>query len=344
MGKLFRAIKAEQRKLWSKGSILGCFVMVFVLSFVLSFMCSVIRESGVDVGSVINNIHAEAAFAEPESEGWRDKLNERLGKLEEETEEIVLRLTEASGTEKAVLERRMAQITRDKTVARYRLDNNMALWDWSGSYSLILCLWLMVPIAAVITVIYASDIFAGEFVRGTVRVIISRPATRIKLYMAKMLTALLLGVLLMGVAYAAAGIGCGVLMTPTSGEYVGYINGSAYSSSWGMHVFTVFLCCCGSVAVCVALCAALGNMTRSRGVSGICSAVLAIAGMTVGPAAGFIDSGVIGMALPFCFDLTVPLCATAYGSGCSFLACALSTAIHFLVFSYLGYAAFRRDI
>ena len=344
MGKLLRALKAEQRKLWSKGSLLGCFVVVFVLSFALSFMCSVIRESGVDAGKLINNIHAEAAFAEAENEGWRDKIHDRLEELSAETEEIVVDLTEASGTQKAVLERRMAQIAREKTVAQYRLDNNLAVWDWSGSYSLILCLWLMVPVAAVITLVYASDIFAGEFVRGTVRVIISRPATRIKLYIAKMITALMLGILLMGVAYAAAGIGCGVLMTPTSGEYVGYINGSAYSSSWGMHVFTVFLCCCGSMAVCVALCAALGNMTRSRGVSGICSAVLAVGGMTIGPAAGLIDSGVIGIALPFCFDLTVPLCATAYGSNCSFAACALSVAAHFLVFSYLGYSSFRRDI
>ncbi|MBE6760106.1 MAG: hypothetical protein E7554_08470 [Ruminococcaceae bacterium] len=344
MGKLLRAMKAEQRKLWSKGSLLGCFVLVFVLSFALSFMCSVVKESGADADGLFSNVHAAAAFSEPDNEGWREKTKAKLEGYEKEIEAIALEIPETSGTQKAVLEHRITQLSRDQAVAQYRLDNNLVIWDWSSSYSLILCLWLMIPVVAVITIIYASDIFAGEFVRGTVRVIISRPATRIKLYAAKLLTALLLGVLFMGVAYAAAGIGCGVLMEPSGGEYVGYINGRIYTSDWGMHVFTVFLCCCGMVAVCVALCAAVGNMTRSRGISGICSAVLAVGGMSVGPLAGLVDSGVLGVALPFCFDLTVPLCASPYGNGCSFISCVISVAVHFLVFSYLGYSSFRRDI
>ncbi len=343
MGKLLRVLKAEQRKLWSKGSLLGCFVLVFVLSFVLSFACSNIRESGIDMRDIFDNVHVEAAFAEPKNEGWRENIAADIEYYGVEIENTAVLISDASGAEKAVLERQMAKMVREQTVAQYRLENNLALWDWRNSYSLILCMWLMIPVVAIVTVIYASDIFAGEFVRGTIRVILSRPATRIKLYIAKLVTALLLGVLLMGIASVAAGIGCGVLLNPTSGEYVGYINGSAYSSSWGAHIFTVFLCCCASVSVCVALCAALGNMTRSRGISGICTATLAVGGMTAGPVAGLIDSGIAGMALPFCFDLTVPLSAVAYGSGCSFAVCAISVVLHFVTFSYLGYSAFRRD-
>jgi|GEM_PF-3032827 len=344
MGKLMRAFRAEQRKLWSKGSLLGCFVLMFVLSFAMSFFCSVIKGSGVDAGELIGVAHAENAFAQPMNEGWRDKTAALIEEREDQIKETAVLISEAEGVEKAVLEHEMAQLVRDKSVAQYRLDNNLTVWDWSGSYSLILCLWLMTPVAAAVAVIYSSDIFAGEFARGTIRAVISRPVTRFKLYIAKMITSLMLGVLLMAVAYAAAGIGCGVLMNESSGVYVGVLNGNVYSAAWSTHVFMVFLCCCASVAVSVALCAAVGNLTRSRGISAACAVLLVPVSILAGPMAQFADSGIIGVLLPFCCDLTVPLCDVPCSSGVNFAACAVSVGVHFLLFSYAGYAGFRRDI
>jgi len=344
MFKLLRVFKAEQRKLWSKGSLLGCFVLMFVLSFGLSFLCSVVRDSGVDAGAYFYNVHIQQAFGKPMNEGWRDKAKALVNEKENQIKETAVLISEAEGIEKAVLEHEMSLMVRDQTVAQYRLDNNLTIWDWSGSYALILCLWMMTPVAAVAAVLYASDIFAGEFVRGTARMIVSRPATRFKIYLAKMITALLLGVLFMAVSYAAAGIGCGVLMVESSGVYVGVLNGKAYSMPWSRHTFIVFLCCCAMVALSIALCAAVGNVTRSRGISAACAALLVPASILIAPVAALADSGIVGVLLPFCCDLTVPLCSVPVSAGVNFTACAVSAGVHFLLLSYAGYAGFRRDI
>ena len=345
MTKLFRALKAEQRKLWSKGSVLGCFVAMFLLSFALSFFCSIVRDSGSSAAELFITEHAYAAFEEYDKQtSWVDKAEEIIRQSEEGISQTAVKLTNAAGSERVILERQMAQLVREKAIAQYRLDNSLPIRDWSGCYALILCLWIMTPVAGVLAAVYASDMFAGEFSRGTIRMIVSRPATRIKIYIAKLISSLTLGWLLLGVAYAAAGIGCGVLMSPADGAYVGYINGSVYSTSWSSHVFSVFLCCCGMIAVVVALCAALGNCTRSRGVSAAGAVTLALTGMVSGHLSGLIDWGIIGLLLPFCYDITVPLCGVAYNSDTSFLFSTISLAAHFIAFVCAGYAGMKRDV
>lgn len=345
MTKLLRALKAEQRKLWSKGSLLGCFAAVFILSFALAFMCSVVRSSGSSAGEVLGIEHAPAAFAQFDSQtSWREQAQLTVDQCDEKIADTAVLLTDATGSERVILERRMAQHAREREIARYRLDNDLALTDWSGCYALILCLWLMIPVTSVITAVYASDMFAGEFSRGTVRMIVSRPVTRIKIYAAKLISALLLGWMLLGIAYAAAGIGCGALMNPAEGVYVGYLDGSAYTVGWNRHIFSVFLCGCGMTAVTTAFCAAVGNVTRSRGVSAAAASVLAVAGMSIGRMSGLVNTRMLGVLLPFCYDLTVPLCGVAYNSECSFSACAVAMAIHFVTLTFIGYAGFRRDI
>ncbi len=345
MIKLLRALKSEQRKLWSKGSILSGFVIMFVLSFALSFFCSVLKNSGADVSVIFPSEHTAAAFAEfDERTPWRKQAEAMLGECEKSIADAAVALSEAEGSRRAVCERQMAAAVREKAILQYRIDNDLSLRDWSGYYALILCIWMMIPVAAVITVVYASDMFAGEYSRGTIRVIVSRPVTRIKMYIAKVLSSLFLGWLLLAVAYAAAGIGCGVLMSPAGGTYVGYVNGSVYTMGWGRNVFSVFLCGCAMIAVVVALCAAVGYLTRSRGASAVCACVLALAGMFTGRLSGGLNSAVIGMLLPFSYDITVPLCGVAYNSSCSFLASLMSLGGHFLAFLIAGYSGMKKDI
>lgn len=345
MRKLFRALKAELRKLWSKGSLLWCFALMFVISFALSFMCSIVRDSGSEAAQLFITEHAEAAFYHfDENSSWINQATDIVESCDKEIGETAVLLTDAEGSEKVILERQMAKLVRERTVAQYRIDNSLPIRDWSGYYALILCLWIMIPAAAVIAAVYASDMFAGEYCRGTMRMIISRPITRVKIYAAKLFSALTLGWLLYGVAYAAAGIGCGVLMAPSEGVYVGCINGSVYSSSWSRHIFSVFLCGCAMISVVVSLCAAIGNMTRSRGASVACSSVLALGGMVSGQLSGLIDWDFIGVLLPFCYDVTMPLCSIAFNSNLSFPSSMLSLAGHFLAFVAIGYYGMRRDV
>jgi len=275
---------------------------------------------------------------------WKTQAQNTVEECEEGISQTAVLLTDSTGAQRVRLERRMAVLVQERDIVRYRLDNDLPLFDWSANHALIFCLWMMTPVAAIISVIYASDIFAGEYARGTMRMILSRPVTRIKIYIAKLTTALLLGGLLLGVAYVAAGIGCGVLMTPSQGVYVGLANGSVYVTGWGNHVFAVFLCCCAMLAVVIALCAALGNTTRSRGVSAAVPSALALAGMWLGQLSGLIDSGVVGVLLPFCYDLTVPLCGVAWNSDCALLSCALSMLIHFVLLITVGYSGLKRDV
>lgn len=347
MGKLFRAFKAEQRKLLSKSSVIVSIILLFALTlgaaFGVLYLSSETDEEG-RLADAFGNIHAENLFSAQPEGAWRAFAEQTVEQKGLEIEYLAVELAGASGARKALLERELREATADKAIAEYRLENELTVYDWRGQYALILCLWLLTPLAAVIAVLYASDIFAGEFSRGTIRVIVSRPATRLKLYIAKLMCAGLLATVLLGAVYLAAAIGCGALFGSPQGVYAGYRNGAVYVAEWSSHLFSVFLCCLAAVLVPTALCAAVGNVTRSRAVSAVVGCLLAVCGMYSGRLTGLFDSSLAGLLLPGCFDLTIPLCGTAYNSGCDLTACAVSVALHLGVFLFAGYAGFRKDI
>ena len=104
------------------------------------------------------------------------------------------------------------------------------------------------------------------------------------------------------------------------------------------------MCCYASVFACLALCAFLGNLTRSRAASAIVPLAVLITGLCFGPWIGAANSSIPALTLFCCIDLATPLCGIGNSTVLGFSECAASLGLHMVLFLLGGYAAFRRDV
>lgn len=416
MGKLFRAIVSEHRKLWQKKSVWLCLAALAALSVGCVLLCGELCESGVKVPVLASSAYGEYLFGggssfvapapehpdvpEPQPEQQPEPAGEPVvsgatvsvtdivpGYLKKPTpsgsdaaaaqtqpeetapaaasappatdqeveaaryadaaaEQLRALNTELSAAETAAqradVKARMAKLTRDAAVAVYRARYEVpAGEDENGWRLLILAVWLMTPLAAAVSVLFASDMFAGEFTRGTICMILPRPITRIKQYAAKLITALLFSMLAMWVVYLAVLLASGSLSG--SDVYVGFLNDSVYRTTWAKHSLVMLLCNYITVFVCVALCAMVGNMTRSRGASIVAALGLLLIALLGGGVLGSSGADILGWTLPACLDLGAVLESVPYAPEMGFSQCAMSAGAHLAVFVMLGYSFFRRD-
>ena len=83
---------------------------------------------------------------------------------------------------------------------------------WRGPHALLLFAWgakTGLKLASFLLVIFGSLFFAGEFDKGTIKLLLTRPVSRTDLFIAKTLTGLLLAALFLSLVLALAfGFGC----------------------------------------------------------------------------------------------------------------------------------------
>ena len=348
MGKLFRAISAEHRKLWYKRSNSIYFAVVTILTlFVALYVWAVGSGSSVERMSIMNSRYAQSAFAVDSysDTNWGVELSEDIEQWRGEITDLSVRLGELEGTrshytvstEIRLLQKRVA-------TAEYMLENNITPVSTKAYDSAIFCMWLMLPVVGFLALVASSDLFAGEFARGTITTVLPRPATRIKQYTAKIVTSILYSSLLMLTVFAVSMLACGLFIGGTNGTYVGYVNEKIYVTTLSAHCGEVFLCFIAALAVIVALCAALGNLTRSRTVSAALPFALMCVSLFFGDSLGAIGNLVLGSTLFSTLDLGAALCFVPNFSGISFTTCAISVGLHFLVFVICGYNFLKKDI
>jgi len=83
---------------------------------------------------------------------------------------------------------------------------------WRGPHALLIFAWGAksgLKMASFLLVIFGSLFFAGEFDKGTIKILLTRPVTRTEVFLAKCLTGLMLAGLLFGAVLALSfGFGC----------------------------------------------------------------------------------------------------------------------------------------
>lgn len=397
MGKLFRAIICEHRKLWQKKSACLCLVIVIVLSSLCAVLLGALDEAKVELPMLSSTPHGSGLFGsetlveqwikeseaekaeeeeppkqeqapipsqsdvsgsdvsasdvsasdseaqqEQESEPEREptvvestfSATERLAKLRE-------KLLMVPDSEKYRIEKQIEQLTRAASIDIYRQRYSLPATDESDWRRFVLVIWLLTPIVAVFAIGFCSDIFAGEYGRGTIRMVLSRPITRIKQYAAKVITAAIFTAILMWVMYLFALLASGEL--DNNATYVGYINGNVYKTTWINHSLAVLLCNYITVMTAIMLCAMVGNMTRSRAASALSAVALLMVSLLAGEALGSTGSAIIGLLIPVSLDLSLPLEGVANCATLGFSHCAISVGLHLAAFTMAGYMAFRRD-
>lgn len=349
MSKFFRAVRTEHKKLWGKRSVLLSLVIVFALGFIISGTGAQLSGWSDSFPAVPSNKILTDVMYDSTSGVSGSDHTEYYTSVANNAAERLVEINSAieftSGRERYALERERAELLYHGGIARYRVQYGIADEDSRAGRLMIFTVWLLMPLIAVFSVLYASDMFAGEFERGTIRMMLCRPVTRIRQYLAKLLTALLYTALLTG-----GGLACSFIPAYMNyGQdyyrtYIGLLSGSVYQTTWVSHIWAAVVCCFASVAACVTMCAFVGNLTHSRTASAVLPlAVLAI-GLFFGPWIGASNSSLPGLTLFCCIDLATPLCYVGNSSVLGFSECAASLGLHTVLFLIGGYASFRSDV
>ncbi len=346
MTKLFRAIRAEFRKLWCKRSSAAWLMISAIMGAFVVFCCaSLLNYVNYDSRVFGNAAHFSDYVTQPANPvGWETEAEALINSSYDRWRELSDIVENGTYLQRAAAERAQEITARESAVAAYRIEHSIAPGGGGMWRIMPLVLWLMMQLICLVCAVAASDMFAGEYSRGTIYMNLARPVTRIKQYFAKMITAWIYGALLLIAAFAGAAVIGALLLGDDGGAYVGFINGAAYHVGWKRHCLAVLGCCMSTVVMCITLCGTLGTLTRSRAVSAVgASAVVLIAvwlGSSVAPVLGHVS----GLSVFSCIDLTVPLMTAANFPGLSFADCCVSCGAHLLIFFILGYYFMRRDI
>lgn len=340
MIKIFRAVKSEHRKLWSKRSsfawIMLCLIFSVIFVFILNSASANGNQENWTVQNGLTGVYGDVS-------DWDKKAENEIKALEMSIHQMETRINAAEGIQKVLLGRELQQMKRQMAINSYRLDNNIRP-DNEYTWGIMrMSLWVMAQIAAAVTVCAASDMFGGEYSRGTIYMNLARPVTRIKQYTAKLITASVYAALLMLACFIGT-LAAGALLGETDGIYVGFINGEAYHKSWLGHIFEIMLCCWAMIEMCVAICAAAGTLTRSRTGSAVTAIVIMIVSLYFGSVIGSAVGIVSGFSLIACMDLTAPLAGSLNHPDVSFNECVISLGAHFMLFCCAGYNFMRKDI
>lgn len=348
MGKLFRSLSAEHQKLWKKRSNCIYFAAVTILTlFVALYVWAVGSDTSAEKISIMSNRYAQSAFSldSYSEENWGVEMSEDIDHWRTRMTDLSVRLGELEGTRSHyTVSTEIMMLQRKIAVASHMLENNIAPSDTKAYDSAIFCMWLMLPVVGFLSLLACSDLFGGEFERGTIITCLPRPATRIKQYTAKIITSLLYSCALMLVVFIISMLSCGLFIGGTNGTYIGYTNEKIYQTTLSAHCGEVLLCFMAVLAVAVSLCAALGTLTRSRAASAALPFALLCVALFFGDSLGAVGSPILGSTIFVTLDLAAALCFIPNYSGISFTTCLISVGLHFLVFVISGYHFLKKDI
>jgi len=345
MNKLMRALRSEQRRLWYKRSTIMWIILTALLSAFIVFVCAAsINYVNYDFSLWTFDTHFTPSITQTAGDDWKSDAQQTINESYDRWNELADIIENGSYIQRSAALREREISARESHISTYRIENGISPAG-GGMWRMIqFAIWLLMPLVCCVSCIAASDMFAGEYSRGTIYMNLARPVTRIKQYFAKIFTAWFYGTLLMLAAFLGSILAGALLLGDDGGIYVGCINGEVYSTSWLKHCLAVLGCCTSTVIITITLCAALGTLTRSRAVSALgASAAAFIAvwlGRFIAPSLGLIS----GLSIFSCLDLTAPLMQAAYYPNLSFADCCVSCGTHLLIFFISGYYFMRRDI
>lgn len=345
MIKLFRALKAENIKLWSKLSTKLFLILPLVLSLVLA-VC--VRSLGgyEQLPSFFDSGHAARAVQRYEiNDNWvaegENNITQWVARMEQLSETIENR----SGYEKYTAQREYDALLREASIMRYRIDKMLKPGNCEGWDNAVFVFWISALLMLPLYLVLVSDMFAGEYTRGTIRTMLPRPVTRIKQYIAKQTSAMLYAALMLAIvmatSLASGAVACSGLGDPV---YIGWFSNGVLHSSRAWLMLMLYICVLAAYAVVTALCAAAGNLTRSRAASAAVSFCTAAISWLLGEAICAGGSKIAGVSIFAVLDLSVPLTQIGNCAGIGFNTCVVCVAAYYVLFSFLGYSFFKKDV
>ncbi len=306
----------------------------------------------------ISESDISASDAAPEQDGtevvlktytydnWRDAYKARYAELSALNNEYNDMAEASSGSERGYYTVLKQECVREALIINKCLERDEPAGHsrtWNVIY---ITLWLMLLPVGVFASGVMSSKTAGELKTGVMNTLYTMPATRLKQYFAKYLSASLFALLLCASSWAGAVfgsmIGCGGIIYEGScmrvlGENVSAVSFFSYSVELGLCIFA-------SALILTAFSAAVSTLTRSQGAATALTAILCLGAMVLGRSAGASGNIITGLSIFAVLDISAPLRGIPNFASAGHIVSWLCAALYWLVFVTGGYIGTRRDI
>ncbi|WP_462410490.1 ABC transporter permease [Neobacillus sp. Marseille-QA0830] len=162
---------------------------------------------------------------------WEQQVQQQIAQDQQQMSE----LPPTAGTYKKNLQRQIA-------INQYRLDHKIPPENEATGWSFINDSTALISFAGLFTIIVAAGIVASEFGWGTVKLLLIRPIKRSKILLAKYLTVILFGLLMMLILFGSAAI-LGFALFGTGGgnpAHLAYSNGSVIEQNMLLYLIKTY--------------------------------------------------------------------------------------------------------
>lgn len=132
---------------------------------------------------------------------------------------------------------------RNIAINKYRIENNIPPNSETNLWSFVNEAKMIISFAGLFTIIIAAGIVANEFSTGTIKLLLIRPISRTKILLAKYVTVIIFGVLMISIIYLTSSL-VGMLLFgfPTTDiAHLAYQNGQVIEQSIALHLIGQYL-------------------------------------------------------------------------------------------------------
>ncbi|MDR1002130.1 MAG: ABC transporter permease subunit [Oscillospiraceae bacterium] len=297
--------------------------------------------SGSDAGVSVSDSSEEFG-----KDTWQSAYYQRINELTEaiNAQKYIAGMT--AGAEKYRAASLVSEYEREKVILTFCLTENTPREANTPWNTVVFAVWLLMIPCAVILFTAASNSFAGELKSGTIKTMLSLPATRLKFFFGKLIVLNIYTFMLVFSAWLGAVTGSLLGFGSLSQNY-GYIltyGEDAYLYTWFSYSLMAALGVALSVVVITHFCVMVSTVTRSYAAAIAVPSLVLLISLSFGGLLASFGNPVVGATL-FCnLDLSLLVTSLPNFSSVGVLGVLLSIAAHMFVFAAYGYFAFRRDV
>lgn len=277
---------------------------------------------------------------------WQDSYKARYAELSAMNDEYAELIKASSGSRRGYYVAMQQECIREALIINECLEENTQAGHsrtWNVIY---LAIWLMLLPVSVFASAVMSSKTAGELRSGVMNTLYTMPATRLKQYFAKYLSASLFAFLLCAASWSGAVfgamIGCGGIIY--EGQYMKVLGESVTSVSFFSFSVELTLSVLAGVLILTAFSAAVSTLARSQGAASALTAILCLGVMVLGKTAGTSGNIITGLSVISVLDVSAPLRGVPNFAGAGYVVSWLCAAVYWLAFITGGYIGMRRDI
>ncbi|TYA14673.1 ABC transporter permease subunit [Paenibacillus faecis] len=282
--------------------------------------------------TLIQFVNLRSTGSVPAQEDWRSQLEQEIAFLKLEMNEPDALPVELKQAQKSIL------------LNQYHLDTDLPPSTNTWSFAVDQAGNLMVAVSF-ISVIIAGEIVAAEFIGGTIKLLLTRSASRTKIYISKYMACLLFGLALLSIGAVISVVLGGVVLgfQGLGSSYLYVQNGVVEQTTIIQALFEAYLLQIPFLLLTVTLAFMISAAFKSSTFSIVISLLVAVAGFVIATAMnGW------GWTKYFVFshtNLTQYVLGDPSVTGMSFGFSAVFILLHLLIMHLVSYPAFvKRDV